>query len=433
MVVPDGGAARGGRHPAGHLLGHRRGAPAAVRRVAGRSRLGMGPGAGPGHRGRGVRRPARPVRDVRPGRRRRRRSGRARRPSAAGMGQRRMVGRRRSAGPVGGAGAGLAGLQQAALGALADRPMAVPTARSESAAELLCAEMTADGLPMDRARRRAIIAGFVGPRPRSEAEATAAAGRPRRRGARATSPAGRRGRPAQPPPRSRSLLGRLGIEVADTRAWRLRELPRPSHPVVRPCSPGARRSGSPPPTATRWLDEHLGADGRLRGEWTGSDGAAGRMTASAGLHNMPAELRPAVMAETGTSSSAPTWARSSPGCWPRFPATRPWPRRPRADDMYAPVAAQLGVDRATAKVAVLGAMYGADHRPRRPGAAPPRTPPTPWRWRTWTRPTAPAQAGRGPAHLRRAAGPDGVRRGSRPGPAEAPGRPRPGAATAETR
>src|ERR1035441_828031 len=28
------------------------------------------------------------------------------------------------------------------------------------------------------------------------------------------------------------------------------------------------------------------------------------------------------------------------------------------DDMYAPVAAQLGVDRATAKVAMLGAMYG---------------------------------------------------------------------------
>jgi len=30
----------------------------------------------------------------------------------------------------------------------------------------------------------------------------------------------------------------------------------------------------------------------------------------------------------------------------------------RADDMYAPVAEQLGVDRPTAKVAVLGAMYG---------------------------------------------------------------------------
>ena len=30
----------------------------------------------------------------------------------------------------------------------------------------------------------------------------------------------------------------------------------------------------------------------------------------------------------------------------------------RADDLYAPVAAQLGVDRPAAKVAVLGAMYG---------------------------------------------------------------------------
>ena len=30
----------------------------------------------------------------------------------------------------------------------------------------------------------------------------------------------------------------------------------------------------------------------------------------------------------------------------------------RADDLYAPVAAQLGLDRPTAKVAVLGAMYG---------------------------------------------------------------------------
>ena len=30
----------------------------------------------------------------------------------------------------------------------------------------------------------------------------------------------------------------------------------------------------------------------------------------------------------------------------------------RSEDLYAPVAAQLGVERAVAKVAVLGAMYG---------------------------------------------------------------------------
>ena len=46
------------------------------------------------------------------------------------------------------------------------------------------------------------------------------------------------------------------------------------------------------------VDEHVG-DGRLRGSWTSSDGAAGRMTATAGLHNMPADLRPSIVAEDG--------------------------------------------------------------------------------------------------------------------------------------
>jgi DNA polymerase-1 len=45
------------------------------------------------------------------------------------------------------------------------------TARSESAAEVLCAELSVDGLPMDRAVAESIVARFAGPRPRSEAEA----------------------------------------------------------------------------------------------------------------------------------------------------------------------------------------------------------------------------------------------------------------------
>ena len=65
----------------------------------------------------------------------------------------------------------LAEVQQAALAALADRPMALPTARSESTAELLCAELSADGLPMDRATAEQVLCSFIGPRPRSDAEA----------------------------------------------------------------------------------------------------------------------------------------------------------------------------------------------------------------------------------------------------------------------
>ncbi|MEI2826013.1 MAG: DNA polymerase [Dermatophilaceae bacterium] len=49
----------------------------------------------------------------------------------------------------------------------------------------------------------------------------------------------------------------------------------------------------------RWLDEHVGQDGRLRGAWAASDGAAGRMTAQNGLHNLPVGLRRAVVAEPG--------------------------------------------------------------------------------------------------------------------------------------
>ena len=67
----------------------------------------------------------------------------------------------------------VAGQQQAALAALDGRPMALATARAESTAELLCAELSADGLPMDRAVAEQVLASFIGPRPRSDADAAA--------------------------------------------------------------------------------------------------------------------------------------------------------------------------------------------------------------------------------------------------------------------
>src|SRR5690606_23519860 len=103
-----------------------------------------------------------------------------------------------------------------------DRPVAAAVARSESTAELLCAELAArlgaGDLPVGRAAAERIIAAVVGPRARSEAEAAAQ----------------RAGRDAEvlrhvpglevdlrSPGQVRSLLRRVGIEVADTRAWRL--------------------------------------------------------------------------------------------------------------------------------------------------------------------------------------------------------------------
>ena len=64
----------------------------------------------------------------------------------------------------------VAALQQASLAEIGERPRAGALARSESTAELLCAELSADGLPMDRAVAEGIVARTVGPRPRTDIE-----------------------------------------------------------------------------------------------------------------------------------------------------------------------------------------------------------------------------------------------------------------------
>ena len=249
----------------------------------------------------------------------------------------------------------LAGLQQAALAALPGRPMALPTARSESTAELLCAELSADGLPMDRTIAEQVLVSFIGPRPRSDTEAVAA------RAARDAevlrhAPAGVTA-DLRSPAQVKSLLARIGVDVPDTRAWRLREL-RDTHPLVAALLEWRKAERIATTYGYAWLDESLGADGRLRGAWTGSDGAAGRMTASAGLHNMPAAMRRAVVAADGHVFVRADLGQIEPRVLAAVSGDQALVVAARADDLYAPVAAQLGVDRPTAKVAVLGAMYG---------------------------------------------------------------------------
>ena len=249
----------------------------------------------------------------------------------------------------------LAEVQRAALAARADRPIALATARSESTAELLCAELSADGLPMDRRLAEQVLCSFIGPRPRGDAEAAAA------RAARDAevlrhAPAGVTA-DLRSPAQVRSLLARIGVDVPDTRAWRLREL-RDTHPLIAALLEWRKAERIATTYGYAWLDENLGPDGRLRGAWTGSDGAAGRMTASAGLHNMPAAMRRAVVAADGHVFVRADLGQIEPRVLAAVSGDQSLAAAARADDLYAPVAAQLGVDRPTAKVAVLGAMYG---------------------------------------------------------------------------
>ena len=235
----------------------------------------------------------------------------------------------------------------------AERPRL--TAVSESAAELICAELEHDGLPFDRAVGERIVAGFVGDRPRTAADE-------RTRLAALDQTVLEHLPPGtdfdlRSPDQVKSLLRRVGIEVPDTRAWRLEAL-RDAHPIVEPLLRWRRAERIRTTFGYPWIDEHVGDDGRLRGRWTGSDGAAGRMTATAGLHNMPAEMRPAVAAEPGHVFVRADLGQIEPRVLAAVSGDEQLARATHADDMYAPVAERLRVERDIAKVAVLGAMYG---------------------------------------------------------------------------
>jgi len=248
-----------------------------------------------------------------------------------------------------------ASLQRVRLAARAEPERALSTARSESAAEYLCAELSAGGLPFDVAEAERIIAAAVGPRP---LDGDDAARLQRERDADVLRHVGAGAVvDLRNPADVRSMLRRVGIDVPNTRAGRLEQY-RDVHPVVEALLTWRKAERIATTYGYRWLDEHV-TDGRLRGAWTSSDGAAGRMTASSGLHNLPADLRPAVAASPGCVFVRADLGQIEPRVLAAVSGDDALIAATRDDDLYQPVAQRLQVTRDVAKVAVLAAMYGA--------------------------------------------------------------------------
>jgi len=240
-------------------------------------------------------------------------------------------------------------------------PRAVAAAYSESAAAVLCLELERDGLPVDRRAAEDLIAAAAGRRPDDEKDAERIR---RERDARVLVHApGREGTDLRNPAQVRDLLAAAGVSVPNTRKFVLEPF-RQTHPLVDALLEWRKEERIATTYGYRWLDEHVGPDGRLRGGWTACDGAAGRMTAQNGLHNLPAPLRPAVVAEPGQVFVRADLGQIEPRVLAVVSGDRAFAEATRADDLYAPVAAKLGIERKVAKVAVLAAMYG-----QRSGAA----------------------------------------------------------------
>ncbi|AKT52760.1 DNA polymerase I [Arsenicicoccus sp. oral taxon 190] len=229
------------------------------------------------------------------------------------------------------------------------------TALSESAAALLCVELEVGGLPVDRQAVTELITAAAGPRPRDEAEAIGI--RARRDQAVLAHVPGRERTDLRNPLQVKDLLATVGVHVDNTRKWTL-AAHRGSHPVVEALLTWRKAERIATTYGWHWLDQHVGPDDRLRGEWTACDGGAGRMTAASGLHNLPAELRPAVAAASGHVLVRADLGQIEPRVLAAVARDAAFAEATQADDLYSPVGTELGVERPVAKVAVLAAMYG---------------------------------------------------------------------------
>lgn len=220
----------------------------------------------------------------------------------------------------------------------------VRTVPAESAAALLCEELCHDGLPVDRDALLSIVGPMSGPPAERDAEVLRLV-------------PGQEHVDLRNPASVRAMLAAAGIDVPSTRKHVLEDYVG-VHPVV----PALLRWRAEERIATTyglaWIAEHVGADDRLRGEWRACDGGAGRMTAASGLHNLPAVLRPAVDAGPGHVFVRADLGQIEPRVLAVVSGDAAFVEATRADDLYAPVASRLRVDRAHAKVAVLSAMYG---------------------------------------------------------------------------
>ncbi|GAC1609959.1 MAG: bifunctional 3'-5' exonuclease/DNA polymerase [Mycobacteriales bacterium] len=233
-------------------------------------------------------------------------------------------------------------------------PLAVLTAYAESAAALLAVELGRDGLPVDLAAATELLTDVIGPRPADLAEELA---RRVKRDAEVLRHFPDGSADLRSPLQVRELLARVGLDVPDTRSWRL-EPYAASIPAVAALLTWRRAERTATTYGWRWLDDNVGADGRLRGTWGSADAAAGRMTASAGLHNLPAEMRSAVRAEPGFVLVRADLGQIEPRVLATVSRDASLAAAAREPDMYTPVAAALRCTRPTAKVSVLAAMYG---------------------------------------------------------------------------
>ena len=224
---------------------------------------------------------------------------------------------------------------------------------AESAGAMIAAEMQHHGVPWREELHEQILADYLGPRP-------ADGHRPAKLDALATDLRRLLGAPSLNPDSPQELmraLHRNGIEVKTTRQW---ELKQSDHPAIEPLLAYKKLSRLHTANGWAWLDAWV-KDGRFRPEYVVGGVVSGRWASrGGGALQIPRQIRGAVHADPGHKLIVADASQLEPRVLVALSRDSVMAEAARDQDLYAGVAAQgFGGDRAKAKIALLGAMYGA--------------------------------------------------------------------------
>lgn len=231
---------------------------------------------------------------------------------------------------------------------------------AESAGALVAAEIYHDGLPWDRQVHDQILTAELGPRP-------APGARPERLAALTEVIRTRLEAPTLNPDSPVELLRalrRAGLDVHTTSKWALREV---QHPVVEPLLEYKRMSRLLAANGWAWMDTWVAPStsearrDRFHPEYVPGGVITGRWaTSGGGALQLPKQIRRAVRADPGWRLVVADAAQIEPRALAAMSGDRGLAEAGRGTDLYQGlVDAGVTATRKDAKVAMLGALYGA--------------------------------------------------------------------------
>ncbi|TYB40180.1 bifunctional 3'-5' exonuclease/DNA polymerase [Micromonospora sp. AP08] len=223
---------------------------------------------------------------------------------------------------------------------------------AESAGALIAAEMGAAGLPWRADVHDAILADLLG-------EASPVGGPPRRLAelaARIAEAFGVRQLHADSPAELLKAFARAGVELPNTRAWVLRGVEHPAVPLVLEYKELYRIWTA---HGWAWRDSWV-SGGRFHPEYVPGGVVSGRWaTRGGGALQIPKVIRRAVVADQGWTFVVADAGQLEPRVLAAVSGDERLAAAGGAGDLYAALARDaFAGDRARAKVALLGAMYG---------------------------------------------------------------------------